>query len=89
MSAVPVNMIAQEVTASVEMIANRTFCGTALIVAAERLGFSCRLAALANATHARSEIDSKTQKSRDLERRKAVSWNPMLGRRFGAVQRSI
>jgi hypothetical protein len=50
MSAVPVNMIAQEVTASVEMIANRTFCGTALIVAAERLGFSRRLAAFANAT---------------------------------------
>jgi hypothetical protein len=47
---------------------------------AQRSGFSCRLAALANATQRRAGSDSKTQKSSDLARRKAVSYNPLLAR---------
>jgi hypothetical protein len=46
--------------------------------AAQRSGFSCRLAALANAAERRAGSASKTQKSSDLARRKAVSYNPVL-----------
>ena len=42
------------------------------------LVFSCRLPALANAADLRADTASETQKSRDLARRKAVSWNTML-----------
>jgi hypothetical protein len=42
------------------------------------LGFSCRLAVLANATSFWAEMDSKTQKRPDLARRKAVNCNPLL-----------
>jgi hypothetical protein len=49
--------------------------------AAQRPGFSCRLAALANATDIQVGSDSKTQKTPDLARRKAVSYNPVLGAR--------
>jgi hypothetical protein len=41
--------------------------------------FSCRLAALANATVVWVEVDSNTQKTPDLARRKAVSWNTLFG----------
>jgi hypothetical protein len=51
---------------------------TTLMVAAERPGFSRRLAALANATGIGVGSDSKTQKTPDLTRRKAVGCNPML-----------
>jgi hypothetical protein len=47
---------------------------------AERSGFSCRLAAIAKATDIGTGSDSKTQKTPDLARRKAVSWNLLLGR---------
>jgi hypothetical protein len=46
--------------------------------AVQRSGFSCRLAALANAAERRAGSASKTQKSSDLARRKAVSYNPVL-----------
>jgi len=46
--------------------------------AAQRLVFSRRLAALANATEIWAARDSKTQKSSDLARRKAVGCNTML-----------
>jgi hypothetical protein len=46
---------------------------------AQRSGFSCRLAALANATKIDAGTDSKTQKTPDLVRRKAVGCNPMFG----------
>jgi len=51
--------------------------------AAQRPGFSCRLAAFANATDLRAGTVSKTQKTPDLARRKAVNCNPMLGRKLG------
>jgi hypothetical protein len=51
----------------------------ALMVAAQRPVFSCRLAAVANATNLRAGTVSDTQKPRDLARRKAVSWNTRLG----------
>jgi hypothetical protein len=55
---------------------------------AQRPVFSCRLAAFANATVIWAEVDSKTQKTLDLVRRKAVGWNTMLDgaryRSFGA-----
>ena len=51
----------------------------ALIAAAERSGFSRRLAALANAANSNAGTDSKTQKRSGLARRKAVGWNPLLG----------
>jgi len=44
------------------------------------LRFSCRLAAFANANEVRVVVDSKTQKSSDLARRKAVNCNRLLGR---------
>lgn len=47
--------------------------------AAQRSWFSCRLAALANATGIWAGKDSKTQKSSDLAHRKAVRYNPVLG----------
>ena len=53
-----------------------------MMAAAERSGFSCRFAALANATMIDAGRDSKTQKSADLARRKAVSYNPVLARRL-------
>jgi hypothetical protein len=51
------------------------------MVAAQRSGFSRRLAALANAAMIEASIGSKTQKSYDLARRKAVGCNPMFGRK--------
>ena len=50
------------------------------MVAAQRSGFSRRLAALANATDVRAGTDSATQKTPDLVRRKAVGYNPLLAR---------
>ncbi len=47
---------------------------------ANALRFSCRLAAFANANQVRVAVDSKTQKSPDLARRKAVNCNRLLGR---------
>jgi hypothetical protein len=49
------------------------------MAAAERPGFSCRLAAFDNATDTAAGRDSETRKSSDLARRKAVNCNPMLG----------
>jgi len=46
--------------------------------AAQRPGFSRCLAAIANATETGVGTDSKTQKSSDLARRKAVGCNPLL-----------
>jgi len=43
------------------------------------LRFSCRLAALANADELRVVVDSKTQNSSDLARRKAVDCNRLFG----------
>jgi hypothetical protein len=43
------------------------------------LPFSCRLTAIANATGWRIGSASKTQKSPDLARRKAVGWNGGFG----------
>jgi len=43
------------------------------------LRFSCRLAAFANATEVRVVVDSKTQNSSDLARRKAVNCNRLFG----------
>jgi hypothetical protein len=54
---------------------NRDWLGTA-----QRLGFSRRLTALANAPALEAGTDSKTQKPPDLARRKAVGCNPLLGR---------
>jgi hypothetical protein len=42
--------------------------------------FSRCLAALANATDFKAGKDSKTQKTPDLARRKAVGWNALLAR---------
>jgi hypothetical protein len=50
-----------------------------VMVPAERPGFSRRLAALANATDIKADMSSKTQKTPDLARRKAVGCNPLLG----------
>jgi len=43
------------------------------------LRFSCRLAAFANANELRVVVDSKTQNSPDLARRKAVNCNRLFG----------
>jgi len=43
------------------------------------LRFSCRLAAFANTNELRVVVDSKTQKSPDLARRKAVNCNRLFG----------
>jgi hypothetical protein len=49
--------------------------------------FSCRLTALANANKVRVVVDSKTQKSSDLARRKAVSCKRRLaGSASGFIQ---
>ena len=48
------------------------------MIAAQRLVFSRRLAALANATSIWVGTDSKTRKSSDLTRRKAVGCNTVL-----------
>jgi hypothetical protein len=48
--------------------------------------FSCRLAALANATDLWAGTISEMQKRPDLARRKAVSWNTLFG---GAASRTI
>jgi hypothetical protein len=55
-----------------------SFNGTASL-RPNALPFSCRLAAFANATDAGNEMDSNAQKSSDLVRRKAVSWNGLFG----------
>jgi hypothetical protein len=47
---------------------------------AQRLVFSRRLAALVNATDSRAGKDTKTQKTPDLARRKAVGCNTVLAR---------
>jgi len=59
----------------------------ALLARPNALRFSCRLAAFANANEIRVVVDSKTQKSSDLARRKAVNCNRLLGRSsvFGFV----
>jgi hypothetical protein len=49
------------------------------------LRISRRLAAFANATVTEAGTDSKTQKSSDLERRKAVGCMRLLARRVGLV----
>src|SRR6266545_6268815 len=46
---------------------------------ANALRFSCRLAAFANANEVRVVVDSKTQNSPDLARRKAVNCNRLFG----------
>lgn len=57
---------------------NRSEMNVALMACAQRSVFSRRLAAIANATDSQAGTDSKTQKSSDLARRKAVGWNTML-----------
>jgi hypothetical protein len=52
----------------------------ALFLSSNRSGFSRRLAALTNATEIGTGRDSKTQKSPDLARRKAIGWNTVLER---------
>jgi hypothetical protein len=59
--------------------------GMTSVTAAQRPAFSRRLAAHANATDVAAGTDSKTQKSYDLARRKAVGWNAMLGGTFRLV----
>jgi hypothetical protein len=55
--------------------------------AAQRPGFSRRLTALANATSIGTGMDSDTQKTPDLARRKAVGCNPLLdGDRYRPLQ---
>lgn len=59
------------------------FASRLRLIPAERLVFSRRLAAVANATEIRAGTDSKTQKSPDLVPRKAVGCNTLLGRSLG------
>jgi len=53
------------------------------MASAQRPVFSRRLAAVANATEIAAGTDSKTQKSPDLARRKAVGCNTVLARNRG------